>query len=193
MSPVKVFFITPTDLYTRSLRRVSFEPMSPCFLARKQHCWASNAAGSIRATTQPTGGCIKWDRKDPLWPEACSACGEPFKDKDWWLVDYHQVYRDQQGDPHIQRKAPPGACWADNYRLEFDGYKAGDDGRCLTVVLPDGMEWCMDGPAYCGGKLVKPYAWTRTGRPENGTLTVSPSIDTGSYHGHLINGHLVSV
>jgi hypothetical protein len=54
----------------------------------------------------------------------------------------------------------------------------------LYVLLPDGVEFCLDGRAACDGD-----GWRVEGLPPD--ISVSPSIHIrGGYHGFLRNGVL---
>lgn len=89
----------------------------------------------------------------------------------------------------------PGAMWWDVYRhfgTEADKalYRKA---RALFVCLPNGMPFCIDGPAYHWDETTKKTVysgggWTRTGDPPN--VTAAPSINTGDWHGFLQNGVL---
>lgn len=75
--------------------------------------------------------------------------------------------------------APPGML------LDAHWYpcEPGPDGIKLMAALPNGLLWCVDGQATGGG------GWTRTGDPRQPeTLTCSPSIVAGDYHGFLQGG-----
>jgi hypothetical protein len=82
----------------------------------------------------------------------------------------------------------PGAIY-DARETAADGdknlYPAGPDGRCLCCTLPTLEQWYIDNIAANGP------GWQRTGRPEDGTLNVNPSVVTKNYHGFLLNGELV--
>lgn len=71
-----------------------------------------------------------------------------------------------------------------------EGDMIGPDGRCLMVALPPGGHaWYVDGKATSGGR------WQRTGDPtaDPPTVSVTPSILTGDYHGFLTDGVLREV
>lgn len=54
----------------------------------------------------------------------------------------------------------------------------------------DDKGWCVHPPNSGAGYITGPLAdeqWEVT-EHEDGTITASPSIDTGSWHGHLIRG-----
>jgi hypothetical protein len=135
---------------------------------------------------------------DPRWPAACE-CGYAFTDADQWQDWQELVYAVPGTDTRYVlnaptttdgggcRQAPPGAMW-DSWWMP-DGYR-GPDGIALTVRLPNGSDWCPDGPATGGGR------WTRTGDPRHEPVTVTPSIasreasDPLYYHGFLTEGVL---
>lgn len=88
-----------------------------------------------------------------------------------------------------------GDWWYAEYFLNDDGSRASRLGRYyydhnayrppIVVVLPGGVEFCIDmAPSkelFTGGD-----GWTVNGSPEEGTLTVAPSINAmGRYHGWL--------
>lgn len=125
-----------------------------------------------------------------LWPAAC-ACGYQFGPDDERQTNGHPEYQLASGDlicgePH---RLPPGSLfhlgwtplgeWRDRY----------GDGINLYAVCPNGSYWNVDGPAYSSGDVTTQEAWTRTGdprRPE--TLSATPSIIAGDYHGFLTAG-----
>lgn len=200
---IKVFFLAPTDLYVRSLRRIRLDDAHKCRAGTPfLYCTASAPAGSVQAEQHPTGGQVEWPRDDARWPQACAQCGEQFADTDLWLVDYERVYRrSDAGDEFTLRTAPPGACWDADWFRDHPAYQ-GPDGRTLIVRLPDGHDWMIDARAKnCtlpDDKVHK--CWVRHGRPEDGTLHVDKnghtcaagagSIDTGRWHGFLHGGFL---
>src|SRR5690348_1402914 len=49
----------------------------------------------------------------------------------------------------------------------------------ICVMCPTGKEWCVDAKSSNGS------GWVVTGEPP--LITCSPSIDVGTYHGHLQN------
>lgn len=116
---------------------------------------------------------------DPRWPTRCE-CGQAFADADPYQVFQRQLYvRADTGETHTAEDAPPGAMW-DAWWMGADF--RGPDGRCWTLKLPGGSDWCIDGPASDGGK------WTRSGAAPD--LTATPSILTPRYHGWLRGGWL---
>lgn len=133
----------------------------------------------------------KW-RDDDRWPTRCASCPYEFTDTDSWQVARDRIFRrPDTGEEWTERKLPPGAM--------LDGFwhpQKGPDGIALVVVLPPAVEdsrghwWHVDGPSRSGGKAGP--AWSRTGDPKASppTVTVTPSILTGDYHGFLRDGVL---
>lgn len=201
--PTKVFFLEPTKLYTRALRRVTKRFDQECKRPSPfRYCYAKVQAGSVTADTHPTGGQIEWPRDDARWPVECCQCGERFRSDDLWLVDYDRVYRRHDtGDEYTLRSAPPGACWDAPWMRE---HAVGPDGRTLVVRLPDHHDWIIDSRA---SNCTLPgdnehRCWVRHGRPEDGTLHVDKngltcgagagSIQTPRWHGFLHHGALTT-
>lgn len=133
---------------------------------------------------------------DRRWPKACSSCGEPFKRGDTRQVNQAEVYvRSDDGEEVAFRgygdRSMAGALYHAWWREGWISKDAqgnergytGPDGICLVAVCPNGMAWEVDGPATGGG------GWTRTGDPRKPeTLSVTPSIVAGDYHGYLQAG-----
>lgn len=132
-------------------------------------------------------------RDDSRWPTRCDKCGSPFHDDDQWQVNGLRLFtRSDTGAVHVMKHGYdpgiPGALYDGGpwmrSRVSEDGLGyVGKDGIALVAVCPNGLHWEVDGPATGGGR------WRRTGdprRPE--TLTVSPSIVAGDYHGWLQHG-----
>lgn len=119
---------------------------------------------------------------DPRWPTHC-ICGYRYVEDDHWQAQQEPVYESADGrrawtSPAYGREPTPGAMFDTLWRPELRK----EDGLAISVVCPDGAVWCIDEEATGGG------FWTREGTPP--MLTVSPSIQTGSYHGHLVGGVL---
>lgn len=119
------------------------------------------------------------------WPQACDSCGEELPKDAHRVLDQIMVYVRANGATLELRgwgdKHAAGALF-DSWWHRPDG-GPGTDGIYLVAVCPDGTHWHVDAQASGGGH------WTRTGDPRNPpTLTVSPSIQTGTYHGFLTNG-----
>jgi hypothetical protein len=182
------FMLEPTDRVRRELRR--YDARYP-----HEHCEASgmgyhNAGVRIEdgpvvwrehgrsIVTEP----IEWQRDDPRWPTHC-ACGYEFTDDDHWQLAYHMLYRLPDGTETILREAPPGAMWDATWLADVRDYRdRSPDGLILTLMLPDGYEWLIDGPSANGP------GWTRTGTPP--LITARPSILSPRYHGWLTDGVL---
>jgi hypothetical protein len=121
---------------------------------------------------------------DPRWPTHC-ICGYKYTEDDHWQVVQEPIYAAADGrrawiSPAYGREPTPGAMFDTFWRPELRK----EDGLAISVICPDGADWCIDGKASSGG------FWTREGTPP--LLTVSPSIQTGTYHGHLQNGVLTA-
>jgi hypothetical protein len=136
-------------------------------------------------------------RDDPRWPTACAACGEPFLDDDQWQVNGLLVFTrsDTEAehvmstgyDPKIPGALYDGGPWMRSRKTEDGVGYVGADGIALVAVCPNGFHWEVDGPARGGGR------WARTGDPRQpSTLSVTPSIVAGDYHGYLTAGAFTS-
>lgn len=198
---VKVFFVEPTDRVKISLRRFSWSTKHECESSNLSYCNAVVPIGEAQAIYSSDGYLKEQpmvSHEDPRWPKRCSACARPFDEKDPWQVWQDHVYIDiQTGRCWPLRELPPGAC----YDAHWYPWK-GPDGRSLTVILPDGTPWCIDGRA---NNCTMPKddvhkCWVRHGKPEDGTLHIDKagntcaagagSIATPKYHGFLHNGYL---
>jgi hypothetical protein len=136
---------------------------------------------------------------DPRWPAAC-ACGYAFTDDDERQVFIQEVFT--RADDHQERllhwnadhptipNAEPGALWSALWMRDSARVNPGkpDDSiwlaaRCPSISGGYGNDWQVDAAASGGG------FWTRTGDPRNPpSLSVTPSIQTGDYHGFLTQG-----
>jgi hypothetical protein len=202
MTPIKVFFLEPTDRERQWLRRFQFSSKRTCS-ANAYGCDAMfeigeadilyTADGLIDATSRgpraiPSG-------EDPRWPKACAACGQPFQKHDEYQLHGKQIYvRPDTGERFTLRDAPIGACWDawwvhQRARRRFPGEKVeaagvgnmiGPDGRSLVVRCPDGHDWMIDSRASnCTMKDDDTHhCWVRHGRPEDGTLHVDKAGHT---------------
>lgn len=180
MSRVRCFVLTATDHEQRWLR---------VYERRTGGC-----AGYCEARVPIAGGLADVDERptpeqfgdDPRWPAACAVCRRPFTNAATRQVFPETVYVDPDGREVTLRAAPPGAMWRATWWEDLPRYR-GPDGACWVVRLPDGRDWCMDGPADDGRK------WIRTGTAP--MFTVRPSIGSGeprTYHGFLTAGVLES-
>lgn len=110
---------------------------------------------------------------DYRWPTHC-ACGYEFVEHDARRMDHELIYAAPDGREWEMHKLPIGAM--------FDG-KWGErhaDGHSWVVKLPPGNSydlWNIDHKATSGGY------WERHGEAPD--LVVTPSIQTGAYHGFL--------
>ena len=133
-----------------------------------------------------------------LWPEFCD-CGYVFKDEDRWQIFSETLYqRSDTGQILTWTEAGPGAMRENEW---FAGKRAfcGPDGISISVKCPDGKEWMIDGPC---NNCTMPNdhvhkCWVRHGNPpyltvnKQGGYTCNAgggSIDTGTYHGFLVEG-----
>lgn len=218
MTPIKVFWIEPTDRERQWLRRFNYGKDHPCTKST-YGCDAMfdfgeadilyTAEGYIDATSRRP----KPPRDDPRWPKACAGCGRPFGEKDEFQLHGKQIYvRPDTGERFTLRDAPVGACWDAwwvHHRNRHEekpapgvGASIGDDGLSLVVRCPDGHDWMIDSRAS-NCTLPKDdthHCWVRHGKPEDGTLHVDKSghscaagagsIQTPKWHGFLHNGFL---
>lgn len=132
------------------------------------------------------------------WPKQCD-CGYVFKRTDNRQVNDEQIYVDIDGKEYTLRNPVPGMMY-DSWWMP-DRYK-GADGRCLTVICPDGKLWQVDARAR---NCTMPddnvhRCWVRHGEwpdvtvDKNGVTCQAGggSIDTGTWHGFLRNGYFVT-
>ena len=118
---------------------------------------------------------------DPRWPLACERCGVPWSDKASRQLNADPLWSGSpDGQRHVLEDCPEGAMWDAEWMHGYDGHYNPADGRSLMVKCPGGGEWNIDGPSTNGS------GWTRTGTPPE--ITVTPSIQTANYHGHLKAG-----
>lgn len=186
----KCFFIEKTDRKRRKLRRYGRECKS------EYECHDASVFLDIVDINDPS---FDWPTDDPRWPTNCEACGYPFADDDTWQLFTETLYRRQDtGEEMTLREAPPGAMWNSDWLTEF---YCGEDGMCLSVRMPNGGTWNIDGEASnCtrpGDKNHK--CWVRHGVPPNITVDKNGetcaagagSIIVRDWHGFLRNGELV--
>lgn len=171
-----VFFVESTNVRRVWFRRYRTRMTKSCVSGRG-YCDARNPAPDYVGT----GSVPDLSRDDARWPGRCEHCERPFDESDPKQTFTHRVYRAADGREWAIDELPPGAIYnADWYGKSMRG----PDGRSLLVCLPPlgakGSDlWAIDGPSSSGG------GWKRTGRPEDGTLAVTPSILTPRYHGFL--------
>lgn len=124
------------------------------------------------------------------WPTVC-ACGYHFTETDAKQIFKERLYTDDQGREWTENSAPTGAMWDCDYYHDIKD-RVGEDGRSMTVKLPDGTPWCIDSRAsncdmpclHCGvpykdhknfepgdnhyyEDLRKHKCWVRHGEPPN--------------------------
>ena len=197
MSTIACFFLTPLDQCQVSYRRYSDdthcrEPDRYCNASVRIGLEPWLEAGYDGSGVSPADA----EKLDLRWPPACARCGRLFGDQDCWQVNRDRLFARSDGGPATTLSAaPPGAMWDSwwmyrHSRTDLVNYRErrGSDGICLTVKLPDGCDWVVDGPA--GDAPQGGPAWTRTGIVP--CVTASPSILTPDYHGWLRAGQLVS-
>jgi hypothetical protein len=184
MAIVECFMLISTDKTKRGLRRYRSGDKDKCPGPMGYHnaiaqiedgLFIPNERGYLEEES------VSGHINDQRWPTKC-VCGYVFAPEDEWQIFIDHWYMTPSGEKVTLSDAPPGAMWFANWFLP---HWQGPDGHCLCVMLPDGGEWCIDGPSNNGP------GWTRTGVPPN--VTVAPSILTDKYHGMLENGKLRSV
>lgn len=199
MSDVPCFWVEPTGEARYGLRRYEDRTRGLCPGGRGYHDASVVLEGLHPVARTPDGyiAALPDDlvsHDDPRWPTKCAACSYEFVEADQWQVNIHEGWRRPDTGEVIAWDLfgiTPGAMWdafwmGDDYR--------GPDGLHLTVQLPDGLPWAVDGPTSNSTPEHR-RGWTRTGDPKAVPPTVSatPSILTPGYHGFLTNGHLTSV
>lgn len=183
---VKCFMIEETKLFDRVLRRFSLSEKARCSVGSYHN--AIVPIDRVPFESEWSGGdlgdFVKLD--DPRWPTKCDACPYIFTNEDYRQQHWERLFRNPQDDSVFQlRRAPAGSMWNSDWA---SASWRGADGWCLTVMLPDGIEWMIDGPSRDSNGKRGP-SWTRTGAPP--MVTARPSILTPSYHGFLTNGELI--
>lgn len=188
---IKCFFIEPTGMEYRYLRRYS-----DLHVNDKHYHDAMISLDIVPDVNEPSGDNI-WPREDERWPKECS-CGYKFEETDHWQLFHRSQYIDKTtGKLYTLREAPEGAMWySDWYPEEWRG----PDGHSLVVKVPKDHDWLIDGVA---SNCTKPgdkshRCWIRHGVPPNITVdkngnTCSAgggSILTPDWHGFLRNGVL---
>jgi hypothetical protein len=177
--PTTCFMITPTDQAQYFLHVFT---LVGCTAGYGHKAKVQIESGPLLQTPEGYIAALTAAEGETRWPTVCDVCGEPFPD--------HGVVRQIYQEPLLLMpdgrevtiapgSAPPGAMWDTPWMVDC---WQGKDGRCLTVRLPSGEDWCIDSQAASGG------FWTRTGEPP--LLTVTPSIKSNRYHGYLNAGVL---
>lgn len=184
MKRIKCFIIEDMHVTRYFLRRYSSSDDGKCSGGSSYHNAMSPAIEDRPDTDQVHSGTNPPEmppHEDPRWPIKCEKCNYLFVERDHWQVFAEGLYRHSEtGEVFELDKAPPGAMWDATWWPT-----KGPDGKVLTVKLPDGVDWMVDGPS--GGKSDgKP--WTRSGTPPE--ITANLSILTPGYHGFLRNGYL---
>lgn len=188
-SGVQCFFCVPTDRQRTYLRR--YEHKNECpngYHEAKTYIGDRLVPDSSEASSHE-----QVPHDDPRWPTKCEHCDYLFTDTDHWQFYDRRIYiRQDTGEEVTLWDKIPGMMWDAAW---YD--QKGPDGRALIVVCPDGLEWCIDGPARnCRRPNDHNHnCWSRTGEVPNITVglgscgTGGGSIQTNhGYHGHLING-----
>lgn len=134
---------------------------------------------------------------DEEFPTVCPWCGHEFTDEAKHQTNVVRLYERADTGEYVALQGPNGEGGQGPAGMLFhsDWNPGGDfrdrygDGINLMAVCPNGAIWHVDGPARSGGNVTTPEAWARTGDPRNPpTLTVTPSIIAGDYHGFLTAG-----
>lgn len=193
---VACFWLEPNGRYRVGLRRFTFagegrahgHDASTITDHELPARW-SKRAGHEFATLEPVPKSAIPGHRSTSWPRRCEKCGKPFpRDAEWQAFEALGYVRSDTGETiwtrHIGREhagALHDAPWLHDW--PFDQPNVGADGIALIAICPNGAPWRVDGEATGGGR------WTRTGDPRQPeTLTVSPSIRAGDYHGFLQAG-----
>jgi hypothetical protein len=187
---VECFFAIETGDARRALRRYRSSSDHKCSNRFGYHN-AEVFLDEIPAELDERGylDCTKeWPHDDSRWPTHCE-CGYAFQPDDRWQLNADLYYRAPDGSRFTLREAPIGAIWdawwfrgSRELKPERVKGRCGPDGRSLVVMLPNRIEWFIDGPSTNGD------GWTRTGAVPK--ITVAPSILARDYHGFLNNGVL---
>jgi len=192
-SRIECFMVERAELMQVDLRRFVFSSESTCPGRYGYHTADIVIEPQLPAPAEYSPGKPSWQfdgwpfepkpsRDDPRWPVRCE-CGYEFQPGDQWQANARRLYRDpRSGSLFVRENLPAGAMFRSPWYEKTWGYK-GPDGICLSVMLPDGVVWEIDGEARDGGK------WTRDGVPPK--VTARPSILTSRYHGWLTDGFLV--
>jgi hypothetical protein len=199
--PIKCFLLERTNIQRVYIRRYSNKrdvctaPGSYGYHDSKILLTECPAIYDDEAKIMLDHGIAKPPVDDPRWPIACK-CGYEFNDNDNRRLLSHELYKRQDtGELYMLRDAPPGAMW-NSWWVENDN----PDGQYLTVKLPTGHEWYIDGEASnCTMKDDTIHrCWVRHGIAPNITVDKNGntcqagggSIMVPGYHGFLRDGYL---
>lgn len=217
----RTFWLEPlAGEYRHELRRYAIGGASRCTANCLGYHDASAVLGDVQRAdkdavcydaVEPTGDEWKADRvarDDPRWPHTCAACDYRFTDSDAWQVNLLPLYEargqvEHDGQRFTLASAPAGAMWdAEWMRYKIpNGPWTGPDGLTLTVRLPDGSDWIVDGEASnCTRTQYGPqeiedadgvrrmhekvwlgrthWCWVRHGDPRTGRVTVDKNGTT---------------
>jgi hypothetical protein len=177
------FLIEPTDRARQTLRRYA---TGDCATSGTGYHDAGTRIEDVPCERDERGVIAAhgdWPRDDPRWPTCC-ACGYAFAEGDSWQLHIDPLYLDvATGREYTLREAPPGAMWDACWLRAVNRFRErSPDGAVLMLRLPDGYEWCIDGPSSNGP------GWERSGTPPQ--ITARPSILSPGYHGWLDHGVL---
>jgi hypothetical protein len=192
---IRCFLLQPIEGRARIwLRRYGGACKGPYPYHNAKVLIAANGPG--RASSAPT----QEELADPRWPTKCEHCDHVFGAGEERQVFSRCLYRrSDTGEETTIEDAPVGAMWDATWLHDSPQY-CGPDGRCLVVKTPGG-EWMIDSRAR---NCTLPddtshKCWIRHGEPPDLTVDKNGktcdagagSIQCGSYHGFLRNGHLV--
>lgn len=173
------FLLIPTSTALATLRRYTFSSERECPNGGSHSAFVDIGEAAFPRTDIAGTGADSWPHDDPRWPSRCS-CGYAFGADDQWQYNLDRIFEGGgYRGPLRWNRLPIGAMWDAPW---FSDHWRGPDGRCLILRLPDGTDWCIDGPANNGP------GWQRSGEPP--LITATPSIASGRYHGFLQNGVL---
>lgn len=202
----RCFWLEPTGLGRVGLRRFTYSGTDgqPCPAGQGRGCDATH----VRRATYPIPWLADEDgyvtlrspadvpRSSSSWPRRCELCGNRFPRGAEWQENWVEGYvRSDTGETvwtrHVHGRELAGslydARWLHGVGGEARNVQDRGDGIVLAAVCPNGLPWIVDAEATGGG------FWERTGDPRQPeTLTVSPSIRAGDYHGFLQAGVLTA-
>ena len=207
--PIKVFLLSPIDLYQPSLRRYT---LSDRTCVDGSYHDADVVCPELQCTLYqlPDGEVVHGDvfaHSYHNWPTKCDKCDYVFKDTDEWQFRPERLYMTIGSSIQFTLgKAPPGAMyyasWFEDRNLKDFMWVSPHDKRALMVVLPGGHHWHVDGTA---NNCTLPddtvhKCWVRSGSVEHASVHVDKngntcaagagSIVVPGWHGFLHNGYL---